>query len=599
MPRMVYLGYNNTMVANSSYGLISLLSTPVVLPGVNLPIPLVVWLVIVIMVGLSVWQWVWLFRTAYPIHQQLQATLSLIKQDLNTPNPSPQQLAKITQAIEQYPAVSSAWQAYQQTMLALPNPLQPTTKTLWATQAPEATLNQHSLLDNQGFPLVWFQTFPGVLTSVGLLGTFLALLCGLSFLSVQANGQVLGIEDLINSLSGKFASSVVGLVLSLGFLGAEKIWVGRINHSIVAMQHKLASAFPRLTPEQMLAKIATDMEAQSVGFRQFFSTELADTLSASFQDSMSPQMDRMVTAIEGLQVATQALSQEKSESLSQTLTPLFNQFHTTMADMAQSFKQSLTQGASQEIGQLTQSLGQAARFLQGMEGQTQTQQTGFQDMLDQLQHTMLAMAQQHSTHAQQLQGSVESLMDNTLQQVAQQATLSQQAQALQQVQLAEQSHSISNSLSSLTDLLSQHRTSFERLYLAAQTLENGLPAVREATASSQVALQSHTDSLPQLVQLVTDLTQSVTQTDSLLKQQRSLYEDVDDKLSRMLGQLHDAFDQYHTTMGTHYREQHDQFTNHLSSATSALGQTVLELQERLDDLSELLDRLPAINKVSV
>jgi hypothetical protein len=69
-----------------------------------------------------------------------------------------------------------------------------------------------------------FAAVPGVLTSLGLLGTFIALLLGLNGLRVDGNGgTVHGIDVLIGNLSGKFLSSIVALGLSVAFLGLEMI----------------------------------------------------------------------------------------------------------------------------------------------------------------------------------------------------------------------------------------------------------------------------------------------------------------------------------------------------------------------------------------
>jgi hypothetical protein len=51
------------------------------------------------------------------------------------------------------------------------------------------------------------QAVPGILTALGLLGTFSALLLGLADLR-YTDKAVLGLSDLINALSGKFFTSV-------------------------------------------------------------------------------------------------------------------------------------------------------------------------------------------------------------------------------------------------------------------------------------------------------------------------------------------------------------------------------------------------------
>ena len=69
-----------------------------------------------------------------------------------------------------------------------------------------------------------FAAVPGIITSLGLLGTFIALLLGLNGLHVDGSGgAVHGLDGLIANLSGKFLTSIVALVLSVLFLALEMI----------------------------------------------------------------------------------------------------------------------------------------------------------------------------------------------------------------------------------------------------------------------------------------------------------------------------------------------------------------------------------------
>src|SRR2546421_241 len=61
--------------------------------------------------------------------------------------------------------------------------------------------------------LVFAHAVPGVLTSLGLLGTFVALLIGLYGLQKNLDGTW-AIDPLVSNLSGKFVTSIVALALS-------------------------------------------------------------------------------------------------------------------------------------------------------------------------------------------------------------------------------------------------------------------------------------------------------------------------------------------------------------------------------------------------
>jgi|GEM_PF-5821100 len=167
----------------------------------------------------------------------------------------------------------------------------------------------------------YHRLMPAVLTSAGLLGTFVALLIGLhgvhvdtgrptpvpvegqaaveaqtqsdqssssqSHAAQQPQSAVQGIDTLINSLSGKFLSSIIALVLSV-FYAVWEAWHLRRTSDI---HHKFCVTFDALfirrTPESLLQKIHQEIESQSASFRHF-NTDLSGHLKQSFQESLGP-----------------------------------------------------------------------------------------------------------------------------------------------------------------------------------------------------------------------------------------------------------------------------------------------------------------------
>ena len=90
----------------------------------------------------------------------------------------------------------------------------------------------------------FYQQLPSILTNIGLLGTFLAILIGLSKLHVQGT-ELEGLQGLINGLAGKFVTSIVGLACGNAFLLLEKsLWhpVAGCHRRIVAL---LDEVFPQ------------------------------------------------------------------------------------------------------------------------------------------------------------------------------------------------------------------------------------------------------------------------------------------------------------------------------------------------------------------
>lgn len=71
----------------------------------------------------------------------------------------------------------------------------------------------------------FYQVVPSILTALGLLATFIAILVALSGVTYDAQDPthpITGIDKLINGLAGKFLSSIVALILSVIFIFFEK-----------------------------------------------------------------------------------------------------------------------------------------------------------------------------------------------------------------------------------------------------------------------------------------------------------------------------------------------------------------------------------------
>jgi hypothetical protein len=103
------------------------------------------------------------------------------------------------------------------------------------------------------------QSVPGILTALGLLATFVAILmalAGVTYNARDAMRPVSGIDQLINGLSGKFLSSIIALLLSVVFTFLEKKVCDRqLRNSYDALIKRCGDVFPFLTQSRILLDI--------------------------------------------------------------------------------------------------------------------------------------------------------------------------------------------------------------------------------------------------------------------------------------------------------------------------------------------------------
>ncbi len=168
-------------------------------------------------------------------------------------------LQVLDEEMNKEPLFRGAWAQYRTTLILehVPWFLEP---RLFSTRRAEDVLTQEVLMRNR-INFSFYQQFPSLITSLGLLLTFLALFVGLGKLHAEGS-EIVGIQGLINGLAGKFLTSIVGLMVANMFTFIERPMVSRLmqtHHTFLGLIDQL---FPRKSMEQMLEQL-TSLEPQS------------------------------------------------------------------------------------------------------------------------------------------------------------------------------------------------------------------------------------------------------------------------------------------------------------------------------------------------
>jgi hypothetical protein len=124
----------------------------------------------------------------------------------------------------------------------------------------------------------FYQAIPGILTALGLLATFIAILQGLSGVTynpLDSVHPVSGIDALINGLSGKFLTSIVALIVSIIFTFVEKKLCER---NLLLAHSRLVARFQDAIPYLSQSQILLDM--QSALLQRFATGPVAESPSA-------------------------------------------------------------------------------------------------------------------------------------------------------------------------------------------------------------------------------------------------------------------------------------------------------------------------------
>jgi len=250
-----------------------------------------------------------------------------------------------------------------------------------------------------------YQSVPGLLTGLGLLGTFTALLVGLLHLNYTPSA-ITGLDNLINNLSGKFLSSVLALVLGLLFLMVEKLACER---PLARIYEELAAKFDEILPLLSATQVLIDIQKLTVQqttsmsnissdfvdrFVGVFKADLSPVLAAGVSHEMSrelqtefrPTMGRMGEILEQLRDAIQRVESQKQESivgeLQSLLGSLRDSITSSLSEMGAQFHQQLAGAAQNEFGNVQSTLAGTSRVLEDMNGQFHSMQVALAQVIE-------------------------------------------------------------------------------------------------------------------------------------------------------------------------------------------------------------------------
>lgn len=288
--------------------------------------------------------------------RKLQRTLKLAISNLEKtePNTAPHKVAEIF-ANER--TLLGLWKEFAKTLheqRELRNGELQTT-AVYSTVTADSYFNPESVFEgpvNSEF----FKHLPGVLTGFGIIGTFLGLIQGLhSFASIQlGNSQAtqLGLQNLMNSVSGAFIVSTAAIVSAILITIVEKYLVKSLTADVQDLVQAIDQLYDAGASEDYLARLVKateDSSAQTRVLKDALVQELGDllreltaaqikassentgtlgaTIGQSIKESLNDPMKALGEIVKGAsgdQSATASkLLQEVMTSFSQKLSDLF------------------------------------------------------------------------------------------------------------------------------------------------------------------------------------------------------------------------------------------------------------------------------------
>ncbi len=274
-----------------------------------------------------------------------------------------------------------------------------------------------------GYDEASHQAVPGLLTALGLLGTFVALLLGLAHLEYTEKA-VTGLKELINALSGKFFTSVLALAASVLFVIVERfICEASLEKLYRQLCHHFDQIFPRIRPEKLLidiqkysshqatslANISSDLVGQFTGA---FRTQIVPSLTDGLAQQLTAQLLPAVQKMEG---ALERLESQKQDSVVGEIRNLVKTLETSITgalkDMGQQFHEQLTGSAQNEFTTVQNTLASTSQMLGQMNSQFELTRSALSELVQAANVSSNNQARTSQEQTQALQELMRGLID--------------------------------------------------------------------------------------------------------------------------------------------------------------------------------------------
>ena len=160
-------------------------------------------------------------------------------------------------------------------------------------------INEESVVEKPGHAQL-AELIPGLLTSLGILGTFMGLMQGLSSVDFSnAEGTIQSIPQLLSGMRFAFATSVAGITCSLVFNMLNRMAAGRALRALDNFEdafYELAMPRPLQPDVQMLCQ-KQDEDARMIQLADTVGNRVAASLEMALSRAMMPLTQSLDTFI--------------------------------------------------------------------------------------------------------------------------------------------------------------------------------------------------------------------------------------------------------------------------------------------------------------
>ncbi|CUQ65734.1 hypothetical protein [Candidatus Nitrospira inopinata] len=510
--------------------------------------------------------------------------------------------------------LAQAWEEFRETVLVKDSP-----GKIYNTRPAEEFFTEDNLI-NQRINLFFYSSFPGIVTGVGLLLTFLAIFAGLLQVNIdEESSRIEGISGLINGLAGKFLTSIVALSCATVYLLLEKPLVHGLSNSYYRFTHALNRLLSRRTSEHILEDMHQNLAEQTTAFRHF-GVDLSTRLKEGISESLGPTLRRMVEVVERLATqqrqdnndAIKELIAQFLKGLEGTTKTQFTELQTVLASASNRMEELNRAGEESRVG--------LATFIQRLDDSMAAQNRAVSDQIGQLRETVGSVlarlenvGSEHERRAHELLASVTTTIreaqehsqahlsktvDIVLQRTAKwteqgamnlMAALDEHRSASQQ--LAQTKSVLNEALESFRAMVTEGQQALKQVEQAAYTLLEGQRSFAATVQEMRQLQEQAGQNAERLAQQLTRFAEIHAVQTETLKQFQTVFHTVETGLGNVLTELTHSMERYSSVVQEYTEQQLTRFDESFSQAAQELKASSDMVRDGLQQVTGPLEKL--------
>jgi hypothetical protein len=397
------------------------------------------------------------------------------------------------------------------------------TTAVFSTVTADAYFNPESVFEGS-INSEFFKHLPGVLTGFGIIGTFLGLIQGLhSFASIQlGNSQAtqLGLQDLMNSVSGAFIVSTAAIVSAILITIVEKFLVKALTADVQELVQAIDQLYDAGASEDYLARLVKateDSSAQTRVLKDALVQELGDllreltaaqikassentgTLGATIGQSIKESLNEPMKALGEI---VKGASGDQSATASKLLQEVMTNFSQKLSDLFGSQISDINRLNQETSVSIKQAMGEIQKLVSSLENSGQK-------AAEQMSEKMFAALEKMSAKQEAIDGQTAAFV-NELKKIV------TEGQVEAQQKMIDTMSAMSEQITKLTGRMGEEQTAIQE---KSQTRE------KEMSDRAQNIVSGMTDSVKSAVEEIAKA--SVTMSDSVATLSRTTTSAID------------------------------------------------------------------------